>query len=689
MKGGTITMKVSVVRKNGENVISIDGKIYPPLSFKSFRPDERNISEFYNAGVRLFSVLSSGVISGLGVPYSLFGESWVGDGEYDFAPLDRQLDMFIANAPDAYFAPMLQLDTRGWYLRERLGVPNSFTHLSQIAGDEEYRRAAADYMKAFISHCEEKYGDKIYGYFLLNGTTTEWLSDRDYEEPHPIKERAFVKWTGDENAALPTKEELERGGGIFLEPDEANVARARRFHAELISDLILYFAGEAQWILRHEKLLGLYFGYLFELGNERLHNAGHLAYEKVFLSDDIDMIASPASYGFRKQDMSGAFMLTQKTLDAHGKLYFLEFDHRTHTVPERLSEKVVDAHGNLLYDSMRFPGVEVKCRNDDESVNLLWREYILCKASGAALWWFDMFGGWFRSERMMSAIADIIGTENRLLESDKRSAAEVAVFAEGESMYRVRKSCPIATDCLGVMRMRLAECGAPYDLYSISDIFLNGIDRYKVYIFMNEYDIPDETRKRIDLVCKRRGKTVLWMYAPDYAHDGENCAENITARTGIPVTEDDHPHGAFMYAGERFRECAARPYFSTDKDAEGVNPLAYWEDGAVAAAERLCMADGGTFRSVFSAIYDLPSGFLRDVIRSGGAFVYSDEPKVFTYANSAFLGVYNATERDALVSVRRDGVYRDVISGDVFVSEGGKLRLPFRTLRAYMLVPAK
>ena len=102
-------MKVSIVKNGGEHLIEIGGRLYVPLSFKSFRPNPRNISEFYEAGVRLYSVLSSGIISALGVPYSRFGESWVGDGEYDFEPVDRQLDMFIENAPDGYFAPLAAL----------------------------------------------------------------------------------------------------------------------------------------------------------------------------------------------------------------------------------------------------------------------------------------------------------------------------------------------------------------------------------------------------------------------------------------------------------------------------------------------------------------------------------------------------------------------------------------------------
>lgn len=157
-------MEVKLARKNGTLKIEIDGTMYEPLSFKSFRPTERNITDFYNAGVRLFSILSSGLNSILGVPYSLYGESWIGKDNYDFSVDDKQIDLFIKCAPEGYFALMFQLDTRKWYIEEE-NCPDSFTSLSQIAGNSKWRHAAAEYMKAIIRHVEEKYPDRFYGIF--------------------------------------------------------------------------------------------------------------------------------------------------------------------------------------------------------------------------------------------------------------------------------------------------------------------------------------------------------------------------------------------------------------------------------------------------------------------------------------------------------------------------------------------
>ena len=154
-------MQVSVKRENGMLKIDIDGRLYEPLSFKSFRPNSRNISEFYQAGVRLFSVLSSGIICALGVPYSRFGESWIGDHLYDFSAIDRQMDMFIENAPDAYFAPMFQLDTRPWYLD---------THPDDIRALDMFKEASRQ-----LKVCREAFENCCYPLFATSsGKDGEW-----------------------------------------------------------------------------------------------------------------------------------------------------------------------------------------------------------------------------------------------------------------------------------------------------------------------------------------------------------------------------------------------------------------------------------------------------------------------------------------------------------------------------------
>ncbi len=667
-------MEVSVKRKNGALKVDINGKLYAPLSFKSFRPNPKNISEFYAAGVRLFSVLSSGITSALGVPYSHFGESWIDDDTYDFTAIDRQMDMFIENAPDAYFAPMLQVDTRPWYIKKH-GVPNSFTNLSQVAWDAEWRRAAAEYLKAAIRHCEEKYGEHIYGYFILGGMTTEWLAHPDEEAPHPIKEAGFRRWCGDAGATLPTKEELARSGNVFLGSDEKSIITARRFHAETVSDLVLYFAHEVQSVIHHKKLLGCYYGYLLHLRGEFLFNSGHLDYEKVFLSPDIDMISSPSDYYYRGLGDPSAFMLTQKTLDAHGKLYFLEFDHITHVAPTMINEPSPDPSENSCLK--KIPGADSKCKNKDESLNLMWRDFILCYANGAAMWWFDMFDGWFRSEEMMSAIEKMISLHVALDKVDKSSIARVAIYAEGgESLYHVRKNSELNSLSLSKMQRTLAELGAPYDFYSSADIDMCDPERYRLIVMLDAYDIPEHRMNKIRAL-QAAGISVLWLYAPNYAHGENNSAEQISDAVGMHVSAGDTPHGGYAYNGHITASPLAAPYPFIDDPA--TEPLCLFEDGTTAAA---MTKDGSSF---YVAAPLITSDLMRDILRKNGIFIYSDCPTVYTYVNAGAICVYNASENDAVIRLPHDGKYTDRITGERFESTDGMLTLPKRVLNAYLL----
>ena len=146
-------------------------------------------------------------------------------------------------------------------------------------------------------------------------------------------------------------------------------------------------------------------------------------------------------------------------------------------------------------------------------------------------------------------------------------------------MYRVRKCAGLATTSLSDFRRTLAECGAPYDIYSITDIHSIDAKQYKLLIFLNQYDIKDETKAKIRKLLSTENKHALWLYAPDYATDFSLNVNNISQITGINVSEAAKSHGDLIYQDENFSYPTLKPYFSvSDESAE---PLACFTDGAV------------------------------------------------------------------------------------------------------------
>jgi hypothetical protein len=288
-----------------------------------------------------------------------------------------------------------------------------------------------------------------------------------------------------------------------------------------------------------------------------------------------------------------------------------------------------------------------------------------------------MFDGWFRSESMMGAIERMIALHGTLANKDKSSIAEIAIYAEGESMYHVRKTSNLASVGLRNMQRTFAELGAPYDFYSISDIDNCDSTQYKLIILLDQYDIPIERMKKIHSL-QSEGICVLWMYAPDYANNTENNASRISEAVGLTVFASNESHGNVIYNSRTIENTMAAPYFSiTDQDAQ---IYARYEDGTAAVAGTI---DG---KSVYSAVPFISSDIIRDTARKCGIFLYSDTPLVYTYVNAYSIGVYNATEGNAYIHVRKNGTYRDMVEGGIYESKNGTLILPKKSLRAYLLV---
>ena len=83
-KEAKMESKIQVI--NGNRMIVIDGEIYTPVAYRSFRPMPSNIYRFSRSGVKLYQIQVSGRNSTLKVPYSTYDGKDVltlqEDGEY-------------------------------------------------------------------------------------------------------------------------------------------------------------------------------------------------------------------------------------------------------------------------------------------------------------------------------------------------------------------------------------------------------------------------------------------------------------------------------------------------------------------------------------------------------------------------------------------------------------------------------
>ncbi|MDF2922284.1 MAG: hypothetical protein K0R57_1198 [Paenibacillaceae bacterium] len=673
-------MEVKLVYHKGKPFFQADGEQYSPLAFRSFRPDADNIAEFYGAGIRVMSLLVSGLQCSLDVPYSTYGDPWTGKGSYCFEPIDRQIALFRKHAPEAKLIIMLHLDTRDWWLKEHQGSPHSFDSLSQIAGYEPWRQDTSAYLEAAIAYIEEHYSQLVLGYFLLGGRTTEWFSYCDHGEAHPFKEEAYRRYRNNSGLRIPVRprrDELELG--LFRHPvQQGDALDYWKFHHELVADTVLHFAVKAKEASRRRKLLGVFFGYIMELSGPRLLHEGHLAYDKLFQSDHIDIFCAPSSYMLRQFAGAGGYMNTVDSLINRNKLFILEFDHITHRAPREIEGK-------------RIPGHDSKYADEAETVAVMRRDFAMTMAKRTGIWWFDMFGGWFRSPVMLEEIKRMQEISELLRELPMESAAQVAVLIDADSMLYVDAHSNLNTELLGEQRDGLGRMGAPYDILSLKDLMDSSLEtgRYRLLIVLNGFRIDGLVSERLKQLGQEM--SILWVYAPGILTDRDISVAAVSQLTGIGVQLLDEPEAAASVTaacGDTVQFGFSRPLAPVlavhDEAATVIGRYTHSNRPAVA-----CRQLGKTLH-FFSGVGNLPGSLLRHIAAMAGVHLYGDidDP---VYVNNCLFGIHAQSEdvRTVLLpdpAVRRArplfGPLQDAVP---VVDRRFEVRLPQGSTQLYLL----
>jgi hypothetical protein len=517
--------------------------VTPPnfMAYRSFWPQKEVVAEFAGRGVDVVCVFPANTLNSLGIPYSSFPPNWRHLSVYDWDIVDRQFDELIQANPQASFICMIDLNSPAWMTRfchytESSGVnlDDSFTKLGKVAASDVWRKYTADYLRAFIQHVSGKYGSRIKGYILACGATDEW-QDLSRGEESPARTEAWKKWLKQNDYKhilddeIPSRRQREScAHGLLRDPIlDATAIAYWDFNRWLISDTILYFAAQAQTVLQHKTPLGIFFGYVLE-HKHRLVSGGHLGFDTVFASPDLDFFVSPSSYLDREMGGASGFMSPVDSVLLHNKGFIRELDHFTHT-----------ANGNPLKKWDIPWGHSWNHRWPDEASSIagLRREFSLSLISGVSLWWFDMWNHWYETEDTLGAIGSMkkIWDAQQPLEKPS-SVSEIAVLVDADSCLYLNESSPSIPDVLYALRPELGRIGAPYSLFSTADIDKIDFTPFKLVIFPNLFLNRPELKEKLRQKVMKDGRTLLWINLAGVISDGRYDTANVEQLTGIPFT---------------------------------------------------------------------------------------------------------------------------------------------------------
>lgn len=488
------------------------------FAYRSFLPEFDAMKRFAAAGVRTICFFPGNTTNSLGQPYAQYPSIWNWFDRYEFSSLDQQIADLKKAVPEAEFICMIDLNSPEWLSRQ-LSLAHesgdSFTHLTEALANPRWKEATLHYLRAFLEYAEAHYADSIQAYVLACGHTDEWF-DHNGELCGLHKQRACNDWRAAHGLApaeppSALKMNTPDYDGLLFDPAvSSGVIEYRRFCSELVGNTICEFAAEARKLIRPKAEIGIFYGYIVtRLGAAE---SGHLAYEQVLKSPDIDFMISPGSYGDRAMGGGGGWLGCSGSEKLAGKIHMHECDQRTHTHNRDLTP----------YVSLHVPHWE----NTEEDVAGIKREFTLALLKRSSLWWFDMWGGFyqepvlFENFRLMKEIYD---SRIRL---PSRNVEEVAMIVDPDALAYFDQRSPRQRDFQPDIRKKLNRLGAPFETWCLRDVpSIPNLHEIKFFIFATPWEITPEKAELLNRYVLNHDRTVLWFYAPGIS-DGESFDES-------------------------------------------------------------------------------------------------------------------------------------------------------------------
>ncbi len=507
-------MKSEIRSERGRSELYVDGKRVPAMAYTTYFEERSAYKSFIDAGYRVFFVN----LSFTDKPVNSFesGVTIFSGGAYenkeapDFSEFEGAVKRIVKACPDAVIFARLYVSMPGWWVDshpdDTKDTPKGGRR--EILFSEAFHRDGAELLKKTVEHIRgSEYADNIAGWQLCGGLTQEWFY-HDFrgaicpaaEEPY---RRYCVEKYGIDDVKLPELEEYMNKETGRCESE--NAKRYAEFCNVSAAKTVEHFAKTVKEATNHEQIVGAFYGYTFNVSNAI---SGTHGIREIINSPYIDFFSSPCAYTYaRPFGIDWGDMLPVDSIRKHGKINFIECDIRTYlttSIQEARPGKYPE-HIMPQYTSEGKPTVWAGPETLELSRKALRKVFShqLCRAS--AVWWFDMWGGWYEDEVLM---ADLTSMRKVYAELDKKKLlalpTEIAFFGDERafSNHAIVNAGTFGTSVVQDNRIALGNAGAPYDSVIVEDAE-KILDGYKAAFFPSP--LPSEAGKRARELCRERG----------------------------------------------------------------------------------------------------------------------------------------------------------------------------------------
>ncbi|NMC19484.1 MAG: hypothetical protein GYA33_03595 [Thermogutta sp.] len=609
----------------------------------------------------------------------------------DWSSVDQACRRVLEANPKAMLLPRIPMDPPAWWCEANpddvmLWDRGGQQRRPAVPASPQYRRDAADRLRALVEHLEAEFGEHVAGYHPCGQNTGEWFYEDTWLSPlngySQASQTAWRRWLegryrsdaalqaawGDPavrcaEAVVPSPEARRAApAGTLRDPvRERPLIDFAQFQQEMMAECVCHFARAVREASQGRKLVVFFYGYVFEFGAIANGPAvsGHYALRQVLQCPDIDVLCSPISYFDRGLGQSAPAMTAAESVALAGKMWLYEDDTRTHIA------------------TGRFPGWQDGADTLEQTNAMLLRNTGQCAVRNFGTWWMDLgASGWFDEPAMWARMEALRPLDEALLQRPRPFRPEVAAVIDEQSMIRVAAGGDKLTrPAVYEVRRPLGRMGAPYGQYLLDDVTAGRV-RAKMYVFLTPWCLTPEQRRAI--LSETEGATRIWCYAPAYQEpDRIAPPEAMQELTGFRLQETSQPQawavpteaGKRLGLGQEFgTRQTIRPLFAP-VDAKPDETLFVYPDGTPAVALR---RTGGGW-SLFVGPPGLTSELLRLAAERAGVHLFT-RSDCNVYANGPFLVLHAAADGAGEIDTETEVPVIDLLTGEA-VGSGPKISL--------------
>lgn len=634
--------------------------------------------------------------AGIKIHTTIIPSGWVGVDKFDYRATDKVLDSLFKDNPDIMYIPRIKLNVPvdwgkkypeelfvyfggphdvegirelvGTLKQDLLGIESAmgyahFDHQkdprpnvgglisNQSFASKRWLNDAGIALRNFIQHLKNgPYADKILGYHIAYGTfgeTVLWgrISNR-FGDYGIAARKAFYNWGlkkyGSlenlrkvwmqpkltlENIEIPPPEMRENRSDSLqvlfrATPEDQICIDLDLFMSDVNADAIEYFGKIVKDETNGQALAGSFYGYFLEVA--RSAYTGHLAIERLLNSPDIDFLAGPASYYRRGAGEPGGELSSAQSINRK-KIWVSEND---------LGSFIIKTRSN----TQTF----IETRTE------FWREFAKNTSHGTPQWWMDLVGGTYDSIVLLQEVQKIEDTYHLLNTQKAESISEILLVVDEQSFFHWSANSRMHDLFMKEFVREATLCGAPVDMYRLSDLEEIDLSQYKLITFVNPFMIFHAQWETI------RGKipanaTLLWFYTPGILSP-EFDLSNVFKITGFNIKEKNRDNKSvnitFTPDKENLLKDTPVIEYQMSKDyrfplvyvteTEEQSVLARYDDGRIAGAFH--KGDNGQLNFYFS-LPILKAKHFRLIAEMAGCHFYAPS-NCTVYADNRFIGIF-------------------------------------------------